>query len=195
LNTQTTRYDQGGKKITGVERVFDTRIFEGNVWGLQWFSNSLSAKGLFPQYYRHAGDERLAVAAAEVPAETGLLEQKFELARRGAPYTSPRAGAWGKPGPKAGPCQVKLTDGSLVTYYWYRFIDQPSFQQYGWSEEKKAKLQALVEKLHENWPIDRHYVAPPGRGELVALDPALLVTPPKGMEAGYVPIVTGQAAQ
>jgi hypothetical protein len=124
-----------------------------------------------------------------------LLEQKFELARRGAPYTSPRAGAWGKPGPKAGPCQVKLTDGSLVTYYWYRFIDQPSFQQYGWSEEKKAKLQALVEKLHENWPIDRHYVAPPGRGELVALDPALLVTPPKGMEAGYVPIVTGQAAQ
>jgi hypothetical protein len=195
LNTQTTRYDQGGKKITGVERVFDTRIFEGNVWGLQWFSNSLSAKGLFPQYYKHTGDERVAVATAEVPAETRLLEQQFEQAGRGAPYTSPRVGAWGKPGPKAGPCQVKLTDGSLVTYYWYRFVDQPSFQQYGWSEEKKAKLQALVEKLHENWPIDRHYMAPPGRGELATLDPALLVTPPKGMETGYVPIVTDQAAQ
>jgi hypothetical protein len=29
---------------------------------------------------------------------------------------------------------------------------------------------------------------------LVTLDPALLVTPPKGLEVGYVPIVTGQEA-
>jgi hypothetical protein len=27
------------------------------------------------------------------------------------------------------------------------------------------------------------------------LDPAVLVTPPKGLEAGYVPIVTRQAAK
>jgi hypothetical protein len=27
---------------------------------------------------------------------------------------------------------------------------------------------------------------------LVTLDPALLVTPPAGLEVGYVPIVTGQ---
>ena len=82
-----------------------------------------------------------------------------------------------------------------MTFYWYRFVDQPSFQQYAWSEEKKAKLQAFVEKLHANWPIGRDYMAPPSRGKLVTLDPALLVTPPKGMEVGYVPIVTGQAAQ
>ena len=31
------------------------------------------------------------------------------------------------------------------------------------------------------------------RGKLVALDPALIVTPPKGLEVGYVPIVTHQA--
>jgi hypothetical protein len=30
------------------------------------------------------------------------------------------------------------------------------------------------------------------RGELVALDPALLVVPPKGKEVGHVPIVTRQ---
>ena len=40
--------------------------------------------------------------------------------------------------------------------------------------------------------MDRDYMAPPTRRELVSLDPALLVTPPKGMEAGYVPIVTRQ---
>jgi hypothetical protein len=56
-------------------------------------------------------------------------------------------------------------------------------------------LQAFVEKIHASWPIDRDYMAPPTRGTLVSLDPALLVTPPKGLEVGYVPVVTHQSAQ
>jgi hypothetical protein len=32
-------------------------------------------------------------------------------------------------------------------------------------------------------------------GTLADLDPALLVTPPPGLEIGYVPIVTRQSAQ
>lgn len=195
LNTHTTRYDQGGKPMIGVERAFDTRVFEGNVWGLQWFTNQLTPKGRFPEYYKHVGEERVAVPAAEVPAETRLSAQKFKLAGMGAPYTSPTAasGAWAQPGPKLGPFTAKLVDGSVVTYSWYRFVDQPSFQQYPWSAEKKAKLQAFVEKLHAAWSTDREYTAPPTRGKLVLLDRALLVTPPKGLEAGYVPIVTHQA--
>ena len=51
-----------------------------------------------------------------------------------------------------------------------------------------------MEKLHAHWPIDREYMAPPSRGTLVALDPALLVAPPKGLEVGYVPIVMRQSA-
>lgn len=192
LTTNTTRYDQAGQKLTGVERVFDTRIFAGNVWGLQWFTNDLTANGLFPQYYKQIGQERVAVAAASVPAETKLLTQEFKLAKAGVPYTSPSTGAWAQPGPKLGPFTAKLADGSLVTYSWYRFVDQPSLQQYHWSAAKKAQLQAFVEKLHANWPIDRDYMAPPTRGKLVSLDPALLVTPPRGMETGYVPIVTRQ---
>jgi hypothetical protein len=195
LTTRTTRYDQAGKKMVGVERVFDTKVFEGNVWGLEWFNSNLSPNGLFPQYYRHVGEECIAVAAAEVPAETQLPAQEFKLAGRGEPYTSPSTGAWARPGPKLGPFAVKLADGSLVTYSWYRFVEQPSFQQYDWSQEKKAKLQALVEKIHAAWPIDRDYMAPPSHGSLVTLDPALLVTPPKGLEAGYVPIVTRQTTQ
>ncbi len=193
LMTRTTRYDQGGKGLTGVDRVFDTKIFEGNVWGLQWFTNDISPKGLFPQYYKNVGDERVAVPAAEVPAETKLLPQEFRLAKSGQPYTSPTNGAWAEPGPKLGPFTARLADGSAVTYWWYRFVDQPSLQQCNWSALKKANLQAFVEKLHANWRIDQDYMAPPARGTLVSLDPALLVTPPKGLEVGYVPIVTHQA--
>lgn len=194
LKTNTTRYSQADKTIAGVEKVFDTRIFEGNMWGLQWTANDGAEKGIFPQYYKHVGETSVAVPAAAVPAETKLLSQEFKLAPMGAAYTSPASGAWAKPGPERGPFTVPLADGSAVTYSWYRFVDQPSFQQYQWSAEKKAKLQALVEKLHAQWPTDRDYMAPPTRGKLVSLDPALSVIPPAGLEVGYVPIVTGQAA-
>jgi hypothetical protein len=195
LNTQTTIYQQAGARIVGVERAFDTRIFDGNVWGLQWSTSELGAQGQFPQYYKQVGKERVAIPASGVPAETNLLTREFRHARRGAPYTSPGYGAWAQPGPKLGPFITRLVDGSVVTYSWYRFVDQPSFQQYAWSAEKKAKLQALVEKIHTNWTIDRDYMAPPTRGKLVAFDSALLVNPPPGLELGYVPIVTGQKAK
>jgi hypothetical protein len=195
LTTQTTHYKQAGnRKMTGVEKVFDTRIFEGNAWGLEWTDSPVSPKGQFPQYFKHVGDERVAVAAADVPPETKLHEQEFRLAGPGKPYTSPTVGAWARPGPKLGPFTVRLVDGSEVTYAWYRFVDQPSFQQYAWDEAKKAKLQAFVEKIHAAWPADRDYMAPPLNGALVALDPALLVKPPPGLERGYVPIVTRQVS-
>jgi DUF1365 family protein len=82
-----------------------------------------------------------------------------------------------------------------VTYRWYRFVDQPSLQQYHWSEGKRARLQAFIEKVHATWTIDRDYMAPPRSGTLVTMDPALIVVPPAGMETGYVPIVVRQAAR
>jgi hypothetical protein len=194
LTTRTPGYDQDGKKIIGVEKIFDTKVYNDNVWGLKWVDSKTDKFGNFPRYFRHEGDQLVAIAASEVPATTNLLNKEFTLAKSGEPYTSPGKGAWTNPGAAAGPYIVKLIDGSEVTYSWYRFVDQPSFQQYNWSKAKKDKLQAFIEKVHAEWPIDRDYMAPPTMGELVALDPALLVTPPKGMEVGYVPIVTYQKA-
>jgi hypothetical protein len=195
LVARQTRYDMAGKEITGVEGengFFETRIFAGNRWGLQWEKNIKDKMGIFPQYYAYDGKKYQAVPEAKVPSETGLIQQRFKLAKPGNPYTSPSKGAWTNPGPKAGPYKARLADGSIVTYYWYRFIDQPSFQQYHWSAEKKEKLQRLVEKIHASWPIDRDYMAPPSYGRLVKIDPALIVTPPSGLEVGYVPIVVRQ---
>ena len=50
LTTRTTRFDQDRNIMTGVERVFDTKVFEGNVWGLEWFKSEVSPPGIFPQY-------------------------------------------------------------------------------------------------------------------------------------------------
>jgi hypothetical protein len=83
-------------------------------------------------------------------------------------------------------------DGSVVTYHWYRFIDQPALQNAGLSVPEKNKLQALVEKIHRAWTPDKSYMAPPRFGRLASVDSAILVKPPKGLEVGYVPVAIRQ---
>lgn len=192
LSTRTPRFDQDGLVIEGVAKTFDTKVFEDGTWGLEWKRGGDAPSGRFPRYFRYEKSRRIAISAAEVPPETGLPEAEFELAEPGEPYTSPESGAWTHPGPTRGPFTARLADGSRVTYAWYRFIDQPTFQQYEWSEEKREALQSLVAAMHRAWPIDRPYMPPPPTGEPLALDPALIVTPPAGLEAGYVPIVLRQ---
>lgn len=192
LRRTGTGYDQGGEKIVGIENVFDNEVFSGNVWGLAWKASEVSPKGIFPQYFKEVNGTRVPVSAASVPSETKLLTAEFPRKPRGGAYTSPTTGDTWVPQGRVGPFTVKLSDGSKVTYYWYRFIDQPSFKQYNWSADKKAKLQALAEKIHTSWPTDRNYMAPPTTGALATFDPGLLVQPPVGLEVGYVPIVTRQ---
>ena len=56
-------------------------------------------------------------------------------------------------------------------------------------------MQSIVEKIQKNWTPDKEYMPAPRDGKpLVKIDPGLLVTPPKGLEIGYVPIVTSQEA-
>jgi len=55
-------------------------------------------------------------------------------------------------------------------------------------------MEAKVEKLAPRLDKERDYLPPPTVGTLADLDPAQLVTPPAGLEVGYVPIATRQAA-
>jgi hypothetical protein len=57
---------------------------------------------------------------------------------------------------------------------------------------EREQVQQRVEKLHRAWTKDRNYLTPPDSGALASIDPALILTPPKGLEAGYVPIATRQ---
>ena len=181
----------------------DTNTF-GYRWDIKIVKRTDSKNGplmKLPEYFHLVKNspkpQWVPVQAEEVPTETGLAEARFERAieRHPKPYITPddAASSWKKPGPVAGPFQAHLGDGSVVTYYWYRFADQPSLLNADLTDQEREAMQVLVEKLHRNWKKDREYLAPPKIGKLADIDPALILTPPPGMEVGYVPIATRQA--
>lgn len=204
--------NQGGASLSGLESILEPTVLPTNAFGLQWKDNPITERGAFPQYFRVEDGQRVPVAPSDVPRE--LREREFRPAgdedeyvnwRNGQqvvpgefivskrePYVSPETGAWADPGPVAGPFTATLRDGSTITYHWYRFIDQPTLQQFDWTADERAALQRLVEEIHTNWSIDRDYMAPPELGSLVTIDPALVLDPPGELAIGYVPIVTRQ---
>jgi hypothetical protein len=179
-----------------------------HTYGIQWKRELLSQSAdsavlTLPEYYRltRMADSKqrwVAVKPGEVPTETGLLEAKFPAPKRtNEPYVTPleASSPWKKPGPAAGPFKRNLGDGSEITYYWYRFADQPALLNADLSTKEREDLQKRVEKIHRNWKKDRNYLPPNTTGKLASIDPALIVKPPKAFEYGYVPIVTRQAWQ
>ncbi|HPF12905.1 MAG TPA: hypothetical protein PLJ12_01460, partial [Planctomycetota bacterium] len=72
LTTSTPGFDQGGHPIVGVDSVFQTQVFENNTWGLVWAKSPGHKLGQFPQYFRHEGEQRVAIPSKEVPKDTGL---------------------------------------------------------------------------------------------------------------------------
>lgn len=176
----------------------------GYKWNSQWVKRDESTDRplvVLPEYFRLSQNDQQKpvwspIPASDVPAETGLTDVRFDRKRNGPPktYVTPDEAdsCWKKPGPKAGPFKAKLGDGSVVTYYWYRFADQPAMLNADLTAEEREQVQVRVEKLHRTWTKDRNYLTPPDAGTLADLDPALILTPPPGLEAGYVPVATRQ---
>lgn len=175
-------------------------------FGYQWSKDAVTETDVnitLPEYYRIEKDDKgkerwIPIGVKSVPAETGLTKAEFPSVRASAaqPYVTPEEpeSVWKKPGPVAGPFQAKLGDGSIVTYYWYRFADQPALRNANLSDAEREAIQHRVERLHRSWTKEREYLPPPTVGTLADLDSAVLVTPPPGLEVGHVPIVTRQSA-
>ena len=197
LTANPISFQQGPKRIplTEIEATVQTKIFGrpgAQAFGLLW--KRARGVGDLPEYYKQVGERRVATTASQIPKATELVEQEFNRSSAKHRYTSPDSGIWSNPGPKTDTFEASLTDGSVVTYAWYRFVDQPSIRALNWSEEEKRRIQKLVERIHRRWPIDRDYMPPPTSGTLVALDEAQIVSPPAGLEIGYVPIAISQAS-
>lgn len=162
---------------------------------------------VLPEYYKWVRRDEadttgrwVAIDEADVPKETNLHKVRFRntTPRNTMPYVTPiddPESCWRKPGPKAGPFKARLGDGSTITYYWYRFCEQPALMNADLTDAEREEMQRRVELLHRHWTRDKEYLPAPFEGELTEIDPALIVTPPPGMEAGYVPIVTSQGIE
>ena len=189
LQTHRWGLQSDGKEVVGLERFvaledWDTDEKEGWAWGLQWPNRS----GVFPSYFRESGNEWQPVDTSEAPSQL-QIPSPFAPATRKSGYAPPL-----DDGPLPRVSVVTLNDGSVVRYTWYRFVDQPAIAALGLSESQKERLQDAAERIHAQWNQQAIFIQPPSEGTLVEVQGEVLVTPPKGAEVGWVPVVISQTA-
>jgi hypothetical protein len=136
------------------------------------------------------------VDVGQVPPE--LAQQKFPLdpivlSREFNALGDANEQCYSRPGP-ADPtlyCAQSSINGYWVGYRWYKFVDQPALQRAKLSDASKVYMQQRVETLHGMIGRISRWLKPgevPTGSELAHIDPVALVTPPEGLERGYVPI-------
>jgi len=186
---------QLGRAIPALSQSLQLASFDGgNAYGLQWTSAATAAQ--FPNYFKAGSTTMQPVAEADVPRATGLPDLSFKSgASDTITFPGPSPDWWGATDPAIPGGSVILSDGSTVQYKWYRFVDQPALQRLNLGAADRQALQAMVERMHQSWPITAEYMPAPSSGTLATFDPALLVTPPAGLEKGYVPVVVGQTGK
>ncbi len=182
--------------------------FADDTFGYQWNKDLVGIRDFrgnrcvtLPEYYRLEQDQSgrsrwAAVIEKDVPSDTMLNQLQFGRPdqRVADAYVTPQGQetSWKNPGPTAGPFKAYPGDGSEVTYYWYRFADQPALLNADLSDAEREILQSRVEQIHRRWTKERRFMPTPRLGSIAKIDPNLIVTPPDGLEVGYVPIVTRQ---
>ena len=152
------------------------------------------ADGSLPQYF---SPELQPIPAAKAPAE--LVSIKFATKKDMGAYdglTSPPAGGCAaEPGPATPELYcVQTTSPSWIAYKWYKFVEQPAFSRAKLTATEASYLQQRVENLHKllgasddagKWIKEKGLPTE----KLATVDTAQLVTPPEGLELGYVPVV------
>jgi hypothetical protein len=204
--SMSAEISRSGMKYSIDLNYIDNIQMNSNTMGFEFDLNTVFEKDelfILPEYFRLDRDNVWQpVSKNDVPASTNLLNRKVNTApRTEIAYLTPvesdcqwqdPESPWNKPGPTAGPFKAELGDGSTLTYYWYRYIDQPAIIQANYPEDIRAEMQRKAELIHSNWSISDNYMADPEIGNLATLDPKVIVQPPAGLEIGYVPIVTRQ---
>jgi len=126
---------------------------------------------------------------------SALRNQKFDEKHAWGPWDAlsnpPAGGCASSPGPASSTLYcAQTTAKSWLAWRWYKFVEQPSMARASLNDKEKQFMQSRVETLHKmigrksRWIKSRKASA---QG-LATIDSALLVTPPSGMEHGYVPV-------
>ncbi|MCD6347781.1 MAG: T9SS type A sorting domain-containing protein [Bacteroidales bacterium] len=197
---------RSGMKYSIDLNYIDNVQLNSNTMGFEFDLNTVFEKDdnfILPEYFKLDTDNKWRpVTEDAVPSSTNLVNTDVPSSPRSEiTYLTPLDpdcqwqdpdGPWNKPGPEAGPFKAELGDGSTVTYYWYRFIDQPAIIQANLPDDIRTAMQNRVELIHSNWSHTDEYMSPPVVGSIATIDPEAIVQPPPGLEIGYVPIVTRQ---
>lgn len=168
------------------------------LWTLKVANSSCPSDGVcdVPQYYKSGEPVEPSEASAALRSQRFPTRAFDQSLAYDALSQAPEGGCRDSPGPADGTLYcAKTLDDTWVGYRWYRFVDQPGLQQQGLSTTEKLFMQRRVEALHKMVPtpvskwINGRDVEAEG---LARMDPAAIVTPPKGFEYGFVPIILYQ---
>lgn len=187
VGTWNHSFQQGWDPIE-FNSTFNMSVFdEGDSFGMIWPEKA--AINTIPQYYIKENGVRKPTSESTVPS--ALLGSTFLAPAFYKSITKPEW--WTESTAATFPISTELSDGTTVRYVWYRFVDQPAISRLKLPSNKKSELQSFVEGIHKAWLSTSDYIPPPKNGELVTFDKALIVTPPAGLEYGYVPIPISQS--
>jgi hypothetical protein len=190
LNAQSPQVYQEGKVLGTLSSSLAVKVFESRAaYGFSIGGDARLEK--IPQYYKEVGSNRIAIKESEAPA--ALVNAKFGSLMQTSTYIYQEPSWWQQSPAASGDLTADLRDGSQVTYRWYKFVDQPSLQRFEMNAAEKAGIQGAIEKMQSQWN-NFAMMKDPTLGSLVSFDEGLIVTPPKGLEIGYVPIVVKQKA-
>jgi hypothetical protein len=190
LNSQSPKIYQEGKILGNLSSSLAVKVFESRAaYGISLGGNARLEK--IPQYYKEVENKRIAIKESEAPA--ALVATKFGSLMQTSKYIYQSPDWWQQSPAASGDLTADLRDGSQVTYRWYKFVDQPSLQRFEMNAAEKAGIQGAIEKMQKEWN-NFAMMKDPTTGSMVSFDGGLMVTPPKGLEIGYVPIVVKQKA-
>jgi len=177
------------------------------LWQVTLNNESCASDGdcWMPRYVRPDSEGKYhAIDPSEAPVE--LREQQFPTKKIDANYSQLGSDAARSCLSSPGPSDPKLycvqtlqkasalekKSATWIAYKWYRFVDQPGLQQANLTPDQKDFMQKRIEQLHQMMADSKgKRWIPAGKAVdegLAVVDAAALVTPPKGLEIGYVPI-------
>jgi hypothetical protein len=139
------------------------------------------------------------VAEHAAPVEMHALEYESEEVPGPKEYRSRAAEpAFSTHDKRGSVYTLTLEDGAVVSYRWYRFVDQPAMAQLTkefprvFTAAELDRLQAVVVRMHTHWGgANKKSFLKHDYPRLVSIETALFVSRPQWASVGYVPVAVG----
>lgn len=169
------------------------------VWSVKLHNDTCPDDGpcAMPRFVSNISGKLTPIPESKAPPE--LVAKAFPEKKSSAKYDQVKSigtrQCLSSPGPADDTlyCFNTLKGGDSSTwvgYKWYKFTEQPGLQQAMLTSTERDYMQGRIETLHKMMGRTSRWMNAKGAVDegLAIIDEGALVTPPKGLEYGYVPI-------